>query len=153
MQKFIITLIFGVFSLTACDTQPTNTYRPAPAIGAQENTSGDVSFQMPEQQQPQNAPVVAPGNASSTALNPEHGKPGHRCDIPVGSPLNGTPAATNQISTQVNTGLNETPAANQAKTNLEVPAATVPASSNKKLNPEHGQPGHDCAVPVGSPLP
>ena len=22
-----------------------------------------------------------------------------------------------------------------------------------KLNPAHGQPGHDCAIPVGQPLP
>jgi len=30
-------------------------------------------------------------NSSSTALNPKHGEPGHRCDIAVGAPLNSKP--------------------------------------------------------------
>jgi hypothetical protein len=30
---------------------------------------------------------VAPG------MNPQHGQPGHRCDIAVGAPLNSKPAA------------------------------------------------------------
>jgi hypothetical protein len=29
--------------------------------------------------------------AGDGALNPEHGKPGHRCDIAVGAPLNSKP--------------------------------------------------------------
>ena len=36
------------------------------------------------------------GQAQAGALNPAHGEPGHRCDIPVGAPLDGSaaPAAT-----------------------------------------------------------
>ena len=31
--------------------------------------------------------------------------------------------------------------------------STAPAGGSGKINPAHGQPGHSCAVPVGSPLP
>jgi hypothetical protein len=38
-----------------------------------------------------------------------------------------------------------------------MPAASQPtfqpAASSGNLNPPHGQPGHDCAVAVGAPLP
>jgi hypothetical protein len=38
------------------------------------------------------APKVLPqANTSTTALNPKHGEPGHRCDIAVGAPLNSKP--------------------------------------------------------------
>jgi hypothetical protein len=33
-----------------------------------------------------------------------------------------------------------------------IPPATVNNSSAVTLNPPHGQPGHDCGIPVGSPL-
>jgi hypothetical protein len=29
-------------------------------------------------------------------MNPPHGQPGHRCDIPVGQPLNSKPAPAQQ---------------------------------------------------------
>ena len=41
-------------------------------------------------------PVQNPSAAAVTAsgMNPPHGQPGHRCDIPVGQPLNSKPAQT-----------------------------------------------------------
>ncbi len=60
------------------------------------------------------------------ALNPPHGEPGHRCEIPVGQPLP-----------------NESSSNNTAKANNE----------QVVLNPPHGQPGHRCEIPVGQPLP
>jgi hypothetical protein len=71
---------------------------------------------------------------ATTGVNPAHGQPGHRCDIPVGADL-GSPAQSNTatpppITTPVTTG-------------------TVAAGTN----PAHGQPGHDCSVAVGAPLP
>lgn len=87
----------------------------------------------------QSTPTQAPAaKAVATAgLNPAHGQPGHRCDIPVGTPLNSPlqKAPGNAIS--------------QPQT---APAA-VPANSNARINPPHGQPGHDCAVAVGAALP
>lgn len=77
-------------------------------------------------------PKTTPKEAT-VEVNPAHGQPGHRCDIPVGAPLD------------------------QAKRE----AATTPSnvspirlkSSLPKKNPPHGEPGHDCSVPVGADLP
>jgi len=75
---------------------------------------------------------------TAVALNPAHGMPKHRCDIPVGAPLN-SPAQTNVTAAP------------------RLPAPTLPLPSAPGLvaagtNPPHGQPGHDCSIPVGSPL-
>lgn len=144
MLKYSLVLLLGFFTLSACDNQPKNTYRPAPAIGGQEQSGGDAQMIMPEQQA---APATQAAPANSSALNPEHGQPGHRCDIAVGAPLNSSPAPAQEITTQLNTAQPQTAA----------PAVTAPAekpnTAGKRLNPEHGQPGHDCAVAVGSPLP
>lgn len=88
-------------------------------------------------------------SASNVALNPAHGMPGHRCDIEVGQPLTSAPAeqkvaAPVQNATQPDMGpLRSDPA----------PAAPLPTKPvATRLNPAHGQPGHDCAVAVGAPL-
>lgn len=150
MQKQLLSLALSVFLFTACDTQPANTYKPAPAIGGQQNTAVDAPMMMPEQAAP--APQPAAAN-TSTALNPEHGQPGHRCDIPVGSPLNSPANGSQEITTQLNTAQPSATPSVQPKAATELPAATPASSGGKRLNPEHGQPGHDCAVAVGSPLP
>lgn len=80
--------------------------------------------------------MAAPGNTA--ALNPPHGQPGHRCDIEVGAPLN-TPVAPNLPMP------NLTPLPAQG---TSAPGGSVAAGTN----PPHGEPGHDCAVPVGAPL-
>jgi len=75
-------------------------------------------------------------------LNPEHGKPGHRCDLAVGAPLT-TPALSNNIPPNV------TPAV------IPGDAQKVTPNSNNSavaLNPQHGQPGHRCDIAVGAPL-
>jgi hypothetical protein len=146
MHKHSLLLFLSYLLVTACDTQPTNTYRPAPAIGGEQQAESDVQMLLPEQPNTTTAP------ASNTALNPEHGQPGHRCDLAVGAPLNGSPAPNKEISTQLNT------AQPQPSATIQPQPATPAAAGNetlgsKKLNPEHGQPGHDCAVQVGSPLP
>ncbi len=92
--------------------------------------------------------ITAPG------MNPPHGEPGHRCDIPVGQPLNSAPAQAQQPATQ-----NITVNANQGQTiqidpnslkqvnNPNKPVKTAPG-----MNPPHGEPGHRCDIPVGQPL-
>lgn len=77
-------------------------------------------------------------NQAGLLTNPEHGKPGHNCALPVGAPLN-----------QKVTAPQTTPTA--SATNTAQPVAAKP-SANQKINPAHGQPGHDCAKPVGAPL-
>ena len=82
---------------------------------------------------------VVPGNTGNTtnsggAVNPAHGQPGHRCDIPVGAPLNAAGGSTNTA-----------PAINATNT-------TPTSTTGKGMNPPHGQPGHKCEVKVGDPL-
>lgn len=92
------------------------------------------------------APAPAGGNAEGkVALNPEHGLPGHRCDIPVGAPLN-SPAGAAPAAPAINAAPAMAPQPSAA------PAVSQPAAGGGRVNPPHGQPGHDCAVPVGAPL-
>lgn len=65
--------------------------------------------------------------------NPAHGVEGHRCDLPVGAPLD--QAST---STPNNTDMSTSP--------VRLKGATP------SINPPHGEPGHDCSVPVGAKL-
>lgn len=96
------------------------------------------------------APTVADTNKVSpaqpqqttVALNPAHGMPGHRCDIAVGAPLNSPANANGPAPVQIQTPPTNAPMMQQAPAN----AAGV------KLNPPHGQPGHDCTIEVGKPL-
>lgn len=41
----------------------------------------------------------------------------------------------------------------QENVNADMPAVYTQDNSEVQINPPHGQPGHDCAVPVGAPLP
>lgn len=75
--------------------------------------------------------------AEKLEVNPAHGLPGHRCDLPVGAPLAGD--VVQQEETQVD----------------ELPATSVsPIRVNQRpeVNPPHGEPYHDCSIPVGAEL-
>ena len=80
-------------------------------------------------------------NQNTSALNPPHGQPGHRCDIAVGAPLNSTPNKS-------------TP--NPAVTNSSAPAIiksnAAAVVTKPGMNPPHGQAGHRCDIAVGAPL-
>ncbi|UPT69779.1 MAG: hypothetical protein M0D53_11540 [Flavobacterium sp. JAD_PAG50586_2] len=112
-------------------------------------------------QMPTTTQMAPPSPAAPTkaGMNPPHGQPGHRCDIAVGAPLNSpatkaTTAApvpgkatytTTTIPTPTSTAQ---PSGTPALLSTDAPAATAPG-----MNPPHGQPGHVCGTPVGSPLP
>lgn len=109
-------------------------------------TNKEATDVVPEatlEQKKQQLESVSPTQSSSAttaepgALNPPHGQPGHRCDIAVGAPLDGSRPAQNSP-------LKVSPLQNQSST----PAAK-PADG---LNPPHGQPGHRCDIKVGDPL-
>lgn len=88
-----------------------------------------------------NAPVAATPAAGIAGMNPEHGKPGHRCDISVGAPLNSPP------------GNAAAPAPQQTVMPTAAPAAAPVANPmNLAVNPAHGEPGHSCAISVGAPF-
>ncbi len=94
-------------------------------------------------------PTAAPVTAVAPGMNPQHGQPGHRCDIEVGAPLNSAVAtkATPQIVAPANTTVN----------NINVNPPSLPVTSDATttapgMNPQHGQPGHRCDIAVGAPL-
>lgn len=89
---------------------------------------------------PANSNVETTSNPKTTAaLNPVHGEPGHRCDIPVGTPLDQA-ASTNLQQTNTTT------------INPNVSPVRVNGGDTPAKNPAHGQPGHDCSIPVGADL-
>lgn len=142
MKKIsIAALIFSIIIL-ACDTSADAVKFDAAPIqtGADlPTTSTTLPGTKDSNQSVQNNLPLQPNiNSIAPALNPEHGKPGHRCDIAVGAPLN-------SVAT--------TPAASATSTTIPVntPAAIKP-SIGVKLNPEHGKPGHRCDIAVGAPL-
>lgn len=98
--------------------------------------------------EPTSTPTEVPAsNTDNTtaALNPAHGQPGHRCDMPVGAPLDGSAATNTQVQPQTTMG-NTSP----VRMNSGNPSTTTTGTPTK--NPPHGQPGHDCTIPVGADL-
>lgn len=101
-------------------------------------------------------------DVQSAAINPAHGKPGHRCDIPVGAPLSSTPAPESAVNSAAAPKNN--PAHGQPYHRCDIavgaPLSSPPAKSAvnnsaspaPKLNPAHGQPFHRCDIAVGAPL-
>lgn len=84
-------------------------------------------------------------SSGDVALNPPHGEPGHRCEIPVGAPLNGS---------DVNSSVPQSTQSPVIKSTGEVPVngSNTNTGTTGNVNPPHGQPGHRCEIPVGAPL-
>lgn len=109
--------------------------------------SGGMPQQVVQVQQPQaQQSYVGP---KGEKLNPPHGQPGHRCDIPVGAPLNSKPAAQPAAPQQQVTQQQIVIDPQQAQQHT---GTTEPGFSGKP-NPPHGQPGHRCDIAVGAILP
>ena len=151
MKNTLYTLgLIATISFTACHGDApqteatTNTLSPVPVTTTTADTSKSIwnNTTTDTKQQPLPANTVTPqASTTSSAANPEHGKPGHRCDIAVGAPLN-SPKTQQQ------------PPLQPAQQSI-APTQPLPSTNNTgtvKLNPAHGQPGHDCAIPVGQPL-
>ena len=85
--------------------------------------------------------ATAISTTAAPGMNPQHGQPGHRCDIAVGAPLNSAVKNTSQANATTNASTNSSAVKNAAIT------TTAPG-----MNPQHGQPGHRCDIAVGSPL-
>ncbi|KAF2336167.1 hypothetical protein [Flavobacterium daemonense] len=94
------------------------------------------------------ATVAAPVKVAK-GMNPPHGQPNHRCDIPVGAPLNSpspTAGESGTVSQSFNVKSNPTPALLSTET-------TQTQTVAEGMNPPHGQAGHRCDIAVGAPLP
>lgn len=128
-----------VTPLTIADTLLSDN-EAAPTVAGQSNTtSGNQTVTI---QNPAVTQAVSSVGAK-TGLNPAHGQPGHRCDIAVGAPLNSPP----------NTGAAPAVTQSSPATITPVSPTVAPkAAPGVKLNPPHGEPGHDCSVQVGAPL-
>ncbi|HEX9980007.1 MAG TPA: hypothetical protein VGB50_05515 [Flavobacterium sp.] len=137
------------------------------ATTALANPAAPAPVTQPAMTQPTTTVVPPPAPAAvAKGMNPAHGQPGHRCDIPVGAPLNSKPSKpTSPPQQQNDPNIKVTPAQlnadgtlspkgatpSSAPAILKDPAAT-PATA-PGMNPAHGQPGHRCDVAVGAPLP
>ena len=83
-------------------------------------------------------------------LNPQHGEPGHRCDLAVGAPLN---APSNASTIQPNAPTAAVPGVATPAANTDTKkVAPNPTPATAALNPKHGEPGHRCDIAVGAPL-
>lgn len=130
--------------------------------GAQQSVATVNNTPQPSLLNQAGIPTAAPSSpsvATAPGMNPPHGEPGHRCDIPVGQPLNGaggTPAQSASPSTQ-NVTVNGNNSV-QIDPNAVSPGKIMIDQNGKQvktapgMNPPHGQPGHRCDIPVGQPL-
>ncbi|WP_394673854.1 hypothetical protein [uncultured Chryseobacterium sp.] len=137
-----------------CDIPVGQPLNSSPAQNAQQGAQnitvnpnqGQQTIQIdPNALQPGKFTVDANGKPATVktakGMNPPHGEPGHRCDIPVGQPLNSKPAQPVQQPVQT------------IAQNTAPPAAPAPTGEKPALNPPHGEPWHNCAVKVGEALP
>ena len=124
-------LLYALFLIAICSC---NNKKPATKITATPTGMQGLQNSMPAQSVSQPA-------KSNLIFNPEHGQPGHRCDLAVGAPLNQTPSTAKPQSQQIVS----------QPTQAKVATAAVKTSA-KNLNPAHGQPNHRCDIAVGAPL-
>ena len=102
-------------------------------------------------------PTLTTNSATATnpvaSTNPPHGQPGHVCGPTGGAPISVSPSANATSTTPI-----MQPSANQPLQNssaAQTPSLQLGTSNAKagaRLNPAHGQPGHDCNIEVGKPL-
>ena len=130
-----VAVLLTALIVSSCDSgekpslvQPSNT--PAVPVADQPMPPATGSVTQP-----------APLQEAGTALNPKHGMPGHRCDLPEGAPLNNTPPPSRNNPSVINAPVQQ----------LNTTPAPTP-QTGVKLNPKHGEPGHRCDLQVGAPL-
>ena len=95
-------------------------------------------------------PATAPAAGGSAKVNPPHGQPGHSCAVPVGAPLDGSAASSSKPAQGTQPAAKSITVPAPSGTNA---ASGANATVAPGTNPPHGQPGHVCSTPVGSPLP
>lgn len=133
-----IALLVFTITLSACggtEDGPESTAAPATSTTVIAPTLAPPSAQ------------ALPGAIAVSDPNPAHGEPGHRCEIAVGASLSGAPASGAAVDAAPQTS----PMFNN--TTAPVTFGGAPTTTAPGMNPPHGEPGHDCAVAVGSPLP
>lgn len=154
MKKFAI-LACSSLLFVACSSEGDKNPPATDSIPAiNEQASDQVTVSLPD------SAVNNTASATSEAviLNPPHGEPGHRCEVEVGKPLPAAGATANMPGAATLSATNPaptiTPVPNQPVTisTNPSPAPAAKTTTAPGMNPPHGEPGHDCAIPVGSPL-
>ncbi|MFH7003626.1 hypothetical protein [Flavobacterium bizetiae] len=145
-SKILITsILFTSLVLTSCkkelEPQENTPTSELVKLGLAKDTTKTPSVV----QNPATNPNTVMGDTKG--INPAHGQPGHRCDIAVGAPLNSAPAQQGQTATQTSQPVQVNAGQQQVVTTTATPVKVA-----KGMNPAHGQPGHRCDIPVGSPL-
>lgn len=133
---------------------PLNSAPATPTVAT--TTTNNSPITVKSNQQPAEVQKTFTATATNTpttgaGLNPEHGKPGHRCDIAVGAPLDSKPNTTPAVTATPVNNNPVTPSISQPVTPI-LPATTTNTTPATGLNPEHGKPGHRCDIAVGAPL-
>ncbi len=158
MKSFLSLLFVSSLLFISCkkELEPQDSTIPSKIVPFTEAANTQQNQTAMPTQTPQTQNTVNQNTAVSTpatvakGMNPAHGQPGHRCDIPVGAPLNSpvVPAKSNPVTTQT------VPQQNSAASTTTVtstPAVTTPTPEG--MNPPHGQEKHRCDIAVGAPLP
>lgn len=136
---FGLSLLITFAACTSQQEDAADTTTPAATTAPAAPTTTIISAPVEAQ-----APTAGTGTVSDP--NPPHGEPGHRCEIPVGASLSGTPPSSAPMDQMPTTQPIAMP-------QMSAQPTTGASSTPPGMNPPHGEPGHDCAVPVGSPLP
>ena len=158
MKKIALVLI--AFALLSCQKKNETPETLSPELASYEQKSASDSSNVTSTQNSapitmnNSAPVAPQSNTVSInqpqptapGMNPPHGQPNHRCDIPVGAPLNSKKAEPTTVKT---TDIQTTTTAPIAAPQNNAGSTSVAAG----MNPAHGQPNHRCDIPVGAPLP
>lgn len=135
-----------VFSLAFISCKQDKEPDPVPVTTTTENTAPQPTAITTDNAAPAANPATAAPQTTAVGINPPHGQPGHRCEIPVGAPLDSKPnAPRTQQSAQPQNFMMANPQQN-----------TAPAQNQGQkpsTNPAHGQPFHRCDIAVGAPLP
>ncbi len=185
LYTIVITAV-AMFVITSCNPAKNDSKQPAQSENQEQameqnnivnteteaNLSDEVDMQEISTPVPEPTEQTGPAqNSAEVMMNPPHGEPYHRCDIPVGAPLNSPPANTTRQTTSSQTTTTAPRTQSSAPSTANNPTAptienamrmnpsqarsTTPANSGTKprLNPAHGQPWHRCDIAVGSPLP
>ncbi|KFF07140.1 hypothetical protein [Flavobacterium reichenbachii] len=129
---------------------------PLNSAPAQTTAAPAQTVQVNPNQQQQTVVTTTTAQPVKTAkgMNPPHGQAGHRCDIPVGAPLNSPAVKTTAASTpQSGTATQNFTVTPPAGSNVPALLSTETQAVAEGMNPAHGQPGHRCDIAVGAPLP
>ncbi len=171
--------VFSIIVFTSCNQAPKNSEQTeqTPVLPQNQTQNNNEATETQDVQSPAPAATeqtpAAEQATGEVMLNPPHGEPFHRCDIPVGAPLNSAPATTarpatsNQVQTTAPQTSGQAPSVtnnpmaptieNAMRMNTGQTRSTTQTTNNTgtkpRLNPAHGQPWHRCDIPVGSPLP